>query len=63
MEWSTIVSNLVGIPLHILPEIRDTSGDFGATAPAIFGAAIPITAMVIITSGLNVSNITWLMLR
>ncbi|XP_056005813.1 putative glycerol kinase 5 isoform X1 [Ostrea edulis] len=45
-EWSNIVCNLLNIPMDILPEIRDTSGDFGSTDPAIFGAAIPITAVV-----------------
>lgn len=45
-EWSTIVCNLLNIPMEILPEIRDTSGDFGSTDPTIFGASIPITAVV-----------------
>ena len=24
MEWSTIVSSVVGVPLHILPHVMDT---------------------------------------
>jgi putative glycerol kinase 5 len=46
MEWSTVVSKIVGIPLHILPPVKDTSGLFGECVPELFGAAIPITAIV-----------------
>ena len=46
MEWSTIVSGIVGIPLHIFPVTMDTSGEFGKTDASLFGAEIPITAMV-----------------
>ena len=46
MEWSKIVSALVGTPLNILPPIKDTSGLFGYCEPQLFGASIPITAMV-----------------
>ncbi|KAK3095083.1 hypothetical protein FSP39_010078 [Pinctada imbricata] len=51
VEWSTIVCNLLNIPMHILPEVRDTSGHFGTLDPDIFGAAIPITAVVSDQSG------------
>ncbi|KAL8595594.1 hypothetical protein ACOMHN_025631 [Nucella lapillus] len=46
MEWSPVISGLVNIPMSILPEIRDTSGDFGETHPDIFGASIPIRSVV-----------------
>lgn len=46
MEWSTVVSGVVGVPLHILPPIKDTSGFFGECVPDLFGAPIPITAIV-----------------
>ena len=48
MEWSGVVSGLTGTPMNVLPPIKDTSGLFGYCDPSIFGAAIPITAMVII---------------
>lgn len=46
VEWSSIICNLLNIPISIFPEIKDTSGLFGKTDPSIFGAAIPITAMI-----------------
>ncbi|XP_076435847.1 glycerol kinase 5-like isoform X2 [Babylonia areolata] len=46
VEWSPVVTGLVNIPTSILPEIRDTSGDFGSTHPDIFGVPIPIRAVV-----------------
>ncbi|XP_060072194.1 putative glycerol kinase 5 [Ylistrum balloti] len=46
VEWSSIICNLLNIPMNMLPEIRDTSGLFGKTDSSLFGAAIPITAMI-----------------
>ncbi len=46
LDWSQYVLDLVGIPRTVLPEIRATSGDFGVTVESIFGAAIPIRAVV-----------------
>ncbi|BFZ06618.1 hypothetical protein BsWGS_09657 [Bradybaena similaris] len=46
LEWSTIVCGLVNIPTTIFPEVRDTSGDFGVTDPAICGFKIPVTAVI-----------------
>ena len=34
-----------GIPRALLPEVRDTDADFGATAPELFGGAIPIAGV------------------
>ena len=39
--WSDIILTLLEIPISILPEIKDTCGDFGATAKDIFGSEIP----------------------
>jgi glycerol kinase len=33
---------LFGVPRAILPEVRESRGDFGMTAPLLFGAPIPI---------------------
>ncbi|KAK3584659.1 hypothetical protein CHS0354_001238 [Potamilus streckersoni] len=45
IEWSTIVCNLVNIPMSIFPEVKATSGFFGSTDLSIFGTEIPITAV------------------
>ncbi|VDI29496.1 putative glycerol kinase 5 [Mytilus galloprovincialis] len=46
VEWSTIVCNLLNIPMSIFPTVKDTSGFFGDTDPCIFGESIPITSVV-----------------
>ncbi|HXZ18209.1 MAG TPA: FGGY-family carbohydrate kinase, partial [Roseiarcus sp.] len=37
---------LFRVPAAMLPEVRDTAGDFGVSAPDHFGAAIPVRALV-----------------
>jgi glycerol kinase len=44
-EWDERLLDRLGIPRAILPEVRDNSGMFGSTDPALFGTAIPITGM------------------
>src|SRR5207253_7500903 len=34
-----------GVPRALLPEIRDSDAEFGATLPELFGDAIPIAGM------------------
>ncbi|KJE90147.1 Gk5 protein [Capsaspora owczarzaki ATCC 30864] len=46
MGWNDFVINMLSIPRSIFPEIRDTSGTFGSTEASLFGAPIPITAVV-----------------
>ncbi|MBO9477543.1 glycerol kinase GlpK [Shimia sp. R11_0] len=41
-QWSPDICALLGIPMAMLPEVKDCAADFGATDPDIFGAAIPI---------------------
>jgi glycerol kinase len=41
-EWSAKLCKLFHVPMEILPEVRASSGDFGAAAKEHFGAAIPI---------------------
>ncbi|MGC9370344.1 MAG: glycerol kinase GlpK [Paracoccaceae bacterium] len=41
-RWSSTICDLLGIPMVMLPEVRDCADDFGTTDPALFGAAIPI---------------------
>ena len=45
LAWDEELLAGFGIPGRILPELRDTAGDFGTVLPELFGAAIPIAAM------------------
>ncbi|XP_022093755.1 putative glycerol kinase 5 [Acanthaster planci] len=45
-SWNTIHSYYLGIPLNMMPEIKNTSDDFGECDPEFFGASIPIRAVV-----------------
>ncbi|MGA1180770.1 MAG: glycerol kinase GlpK [Marivivens sp.] len=40
--WSVEICDLFGIPVAVLPEVKDCAADFGTTDPALFGAALPI---------------------
>lgn len=40
--WDKELLALLDIPASLLPEVRDSSADFGSTDPALFGAAITI---------------------
>ena len=40
--WDEDLCHRLGVPLAMLPEVRDSAGDFGATTPALLGHAIPI---------------------
>ncbi|HYG58369.1 MAG TPA: glycerol kinase GlpK [Symbiobacteriaceae bacterium] len=46
LRWYGEWLEFLGISRSMLPEVRDDSGSFGSTDPALFGAAIPITAAV-----------------
>ncbi|MBU7027636.1 MAG: glycerol kinase [Theionarchaea archaeon] len=45
LQWSDLFLDLFEIPRSILPEVRETSGDFGETDSSIFGSFIPITGV------------------
>jgi glycerol kinase len=40
--WSDELCALFSVPRAMLPEVRDCTAEYGATAPELFGAAIPI---------------------
>lgn len=40
--WDDEMLGLFRVPRAVLPEIRDSAGDFGSTAEPLFGARIPI---------------------
>ncbi len=44
-RWSTTICDLFDIPMSMLPEVRDTAGDFGMTRGDLFGREIPILAV------------------
>lgn len=41
-RWSTTICDLLGIPMDMLPEVRDCAADFGMTRPDLFGRPLPI---------------------
>ena len=43
--WDETLLDRLGVPRAMLPEVRDTQGDFGVVEPEHFGAAAPIRAM------------------
>lgn len=45
-QWDTELLQLFSIPEQILPDVYDNAADFGQTDANIFGAAIPIGAMI-----------------
>ena len=41
-RWSQTICTLMGIPMSMLPQVRDSAADFGVTRPELFGREIPI---------------------
>ena len=41
-RWSEEICALLGIPMAMLPEVRDSAGQFGVTRADLFGREIPI---------------------
>ncbi len=44
-EWDAGLCKLFGVPPSLLPEVRDNGGEFGVTAPNLFGAPMRILGM------------------
>lgn len=40
--WDDVLLDLLRVPRSMLPEVRDSSADFGVTDPSLFGAGIPV---------------------
>ena len=40
--WDAEICALLGIPMSLLPDVKDSAAEFGSTDPALFGRAIPI---------------------
>jgi len=45
-DWDAELLKFFDIPRALLPEVRDSAADFGATEPELFGAAVPVGALV-----------------
>ena len=43
LDWSDALLAEFGVPRAVLPELRSSSGDFGTTAPGLFGSPIPVS--------------------
>ncbi|MEO1205443.1 MAG: glycerol kinase GlpK [Pseudomonadota bacterium] len=41
-RWSSTMCNLFNVPQSMLPQVLDSSADFGMTDAAVFGASVPI---------------------
>ena len=41
-DWDDALLKLLGVPRAMLPEVKDSAGDFGTTEPALLGGAIAI---------------------
>ncbi|HVY34103.1 MAG TPA: glycerol kinase GlpK [Caulobacteraceae bacterium] len=44
--WSPAMAQLFDVPLNLLPEVRDTTGDFGEITAEVLGAPLPIRGVV-----------------
>ena len=44
-RWDTDLCALLGVPMAVLPEVRDSAADYGSTAPGLFAAEIPIAGV------------------
>ena len=42
IRWDPALCEMFGVPASLLPEVRDSAGDFGTTDPAALGQALPI---------------------
>jgi len=45
-QWDQALLELFNVPKSVLPEVLDSSDDFGTTLEEIFGKAIPVQAMI-----------------
>lgn len=44
-QWDQELLDIFDIPAALLPEVKDSSDDFGVTDAALFGEALPVTAI------------------
>ena len=44
-RWDPELSEMLGVPIEMLPEVRDSSGSFGETERKLLGAAVPVAGI------------------
>ncbi len=44
-RWDPVLCSILGIPIHILPEVKQSSDDYGTTLSGLFDCSIPITGV------------------
>ena len=44
--WSAQMAGILKVPSSLLPEVKPSAADYGATDPALFGRAIPICSVL-----------------
>jgi glycerol kinase len=44
--WSAQMGDVLNVPSSLLPEVKPSAADYGATDPALFGRAIPICSVL-----------------
>jgi glycerol kinase len=44
-QWDELLTGELDVPMEMLPEVRDSSGEFGEVDPEWLGGAIPITGI------------------
>lgn len=44
--WSARMSEILRVPAALLPQVKASAADFGATDPALFGRAIPVCSVL-----------------
>ena len=44
-QWDAELLEILNIPASMLPEVKDSSADFGSTDPAIFGVSVKVTGI------------------
>jgi glycerol kinase len=44
-EWDDNLCRLFGVPASLLPQVKDCAGEFGVSAPELFGSAVRILGM------------------
>lgn len=45
-DWSPRMAELFNVPLALMPQVRDTAGDFGEMTGDVLGASLPIRGVV-----------------
>jgi glycerol kinase len=44
--WSARMAGILQVPASLLPEVKPSAADYGATDPALFGRAIPVCSVL-----------------